>query len=386
MTVADLFATAAYWEYPVACWRRPGASTPEAVISLQLELLAGQPPTLESGPAGFAFFPFVDSDRSPALWLPADGYHDGHALHGAEPATLEGWQLLFEAMVPATPPHPPHPPQPPQPLPFCADETAYRALVSAGVAALAAGVARKVVPSRAAVRRLPLDFDTWTAFERLCAAYPQAFVSLVSVPSHGRWLGASPELLAEVADGRTFRTVALAGTQAAPPEAPPEAARWSQKELEEQAHVTRYVIDCFKHLRLREYEEVGPRTVRAGHLWHLRTDYSVDLTQVPFPTLGTDMLRLLHPTSAVAGMPRAAALAWLREHEGYNRSYYSGFLGPVNLPTTGTSAVYVNLRCMQLREDEAILYAGAGLTPESDPAHEWAETEEKLRIVAEVVL
>jgi isochorismate synthase len=288
--------------------------------------------------------------------------------------------------VPATPPHPPHPPQPPQPLPFCADETAYRSLVSAGIALLQSGGARKVVPSRAAVQPLPVDFDTWTAFERLCAAYPHAFVSLVSIPSHGRWLGATPELLVEVEGGHTFRTVALAGTQPALPDAPDGAARWSHKELEEQAHVTRYVIDCFKKLRLREYHEIGPRTVRAGHLWHLRSDFTVDLTHVPFPALGTDMLRLLHPTSAVAGMPKDTALAWLRTHEGYDRTYYSGFLGPVNLPDAGNSALYVNLRCMQLREKEALLFAGGGLTPESDPTSEWLETEQKLRVIADVVL
>ena len=152
--------------------------------------------------------------------------------------------------------------------------------------------------------------------------------------------------------------------------------------------MTRYIIECFKKLRLREYHETGPRTVQAGHLLHLRTDFAVDLRAVPFPTLGTDMLRLLHPTSAVAGMPRQAATDWLAAHEGYDRTYYSGFLGPVNLPAPGTSALYVNLRCMQVLETahQAVLYAGAGLTAESDPAREWAETEQKLRVVADVVL
>ncbi|UOQ71783.1 chorismate-binding protein [Hymenobacter cellulosilyticus] len=173
-------------------------------------------------------------------------------------------------------------------------------------------------------------------------------MSLVSAPGAGTWLGASPEVLVEVDEQGVFRTMALAGTQALAPGALPQHAIWRQKEIEEQALVARYIVSCFKQLRLREYEETGPRTVVAGQLLHLRTDFAVNLRQVPFPTLGTDMLRLLHPTSAVGGMPKQAALSFLQEHEGYDRAYYSGFLGPVNLPQAGVSRLFVNLRCLQL--------------------------------------
>jgi isochorismate synthase len=111
----------------------------------------------------------------------------------------------------------------------------------------------------------------------------------------------------------------------------------------------------------------------------------VNLRHVPFPTLGTDMLRLLHPTSAVGGMPKQAALDFLHQYEGYDRAYYSGFLGPVNLPVAGVSRLYVNLRGLQLRPQEAILYAGTGLTVDSDPAREWQETELKLTTVGAVL-
>ena len=124
----------------------------------------------------------------------------------------------------------------------------------------------------------------------------------------------------------------------------------------------------------------------AGQLLHLRTDFEVSLANVPFPAaLGTDMLRLLHPTSAVGGMPKAAALAFLQQHEGYDRAYYSGFLGPVNVAAPGIARLYVNLRCLQLRATEAILYAGTGLTIDSDPAREWQETEMKLQTISAVL-
>ncbi len=382
----ELWAAARFRRNPIAIWRRPLAAQTEASISLSSYGLTGFAPNLESGPAGFAFSPFQDSDRANAFLLPADVYFDGLTAH-APTADAAAWLAARTARPPDfTPPAPYQRAAAPALL---ADEPTYRALVAAGIAQIRGGALRKVVPARAALRALPPAFEPLAAFAKLCAAHPRAFVSLVWHPAYDQlWLGASPELLAEVEGGHTFRTVALAGTQPLAPGTHPDDARWSQKELEEQANVTRYIIECFKRLRLREYHETGPRTVQAGHLLHLRTDFEVDLRTVPFPTLGSDMLRLLHPTSAVAGMPREAALAWLRQHEGYDRTYYSGFLGPVNLPAPGTSALYVNLRCMQVLEAEnaAVLYAGAGLTAASDPAREWAETEQKLRVVADVLL
>jgi isochorismate synthase len=274
----------------------------------------------------------------------------------------------------------------PQPAPHTATEAEYRQLVRQGVAAIEAKAVVKVVSSRAARRPLPAGFDPLVAFWELCQKYERAFVSLVSVPGVGTWLGASPEVLAEVTADGLFHTMALAGTQPLLPGLAPQDAIWRQKEIEEQALVGRYIVSCFKQLRLREYHETGPRTAVAGELLHLRSDFEVDLKNVPAASsLGTDMLRLLHPTSAVGGMPKVAALDFLARHEGYDRAYYSGFLGPVNVTAPGVSRLFVNLRCLQVRAAEAILYAGTGLTVDSDPAREWQETEYKMRTVAAVL-
>lgn len=373
---------------PVALWRLPGDQHPRLCLSLRPEdAYAGLPPALEpSAPAGFAFFPFRDSDHNPPLFLPADLFFDlAHPdeiqVSATAAARLPALRQQFMAL-PADAELPWH--ISPQPAPAFASRADYEALVTAGVAAIASGAVQKVVSSRAARQPLPASFDALAAFEDLQARYPNAFCSLVSAPGAGTWLGATPEILAQV-EGGTFRTMALAGTQRLDPAHTPNTAIWRQKEIEEQALVARYIVSCFKQLRLRDYNETGPRTVAAGELLHLCTDFSVDLRQVPFPTLGTDMLRLLHPTSAVGGMPKQAALDFLQQHEGYDRAYYSGFLGPVNLPMTGVARLYVNLRCLQLRPSEAILYAGTGLTIDSDPAREWQETELKLHTAGAIL-
>jgi isochorismate synthase len=372
---------------PLAVWREPGADHPRLLVARSLEAsYTGLPPALDANaPAGFAFFPFRDSDHNPALFLPADFRYDL-----AEPETvavspeardvvpgLAAW--LAAPQVEALAWH-----VSPQPVPQSATEAEYTALVRTGVAAIEAEEVVKVVTSRAACRPLPLGFDPLAAFEELSDKYPRAFVSLVSAPGVGTWLGATPEILAEVTADGMFHTMALAATQPLTAEVTPRTAIWRQKEIEEQALVARYIVNCFKQLRLREYHETGPRTVIAGQLLHLRTDFAVNLKQVPFPNLGTDMLRLLHPTSAVGGMPKVAAMQFIHAHEGYDRAYYSGFLGPVNVSVPGVARLYVNLRCLQLRPDEAILYAGTGLTVDSDPEREWQETQLKLQTVAAV--
>ncbi|WP_223649155.1 chorismate-binding protein [Hymenobacter psoromatis] len=374
---------------PLAIWREPGAAHARLLISRSLEdAYTGLPPALDpAAPAGFAFFPFHESDHNPALFLPADVQYDLARPEAVSIAPAARGLVPNIAAWLALPPPPtlawPHgaPPAPP-----ATTEADYRRLVQRGVAAIEAKEVVKVVSSRVAHRPLPPGFDPLGAFQDLSRRYERAFVSLVSVPGVGTWLGASPEVLAEVTADGHFHTVALAGTQQLVPGHRPQEAIWRQKEIEEQALVARYIVNCFKQLRLREYQETGPRTVAAGQLLHLRTDFEVNLRNVPAAaSLGTDMLRLLHPTSAVGGMPKAAALDFLRRYEGYDRAYYSGFLGPVNVAAPGVSRLFVNLRCLQVRAEEAILYAGTGLTADSDPLREWQETELKLTTVGAVL-
>src|SRR5690606_35800755 len=106
---------------------------------------------------------------------------------------------------------------------------------------------------------------------------------------------------------------------------------WTQKEIEEQALVSRYIINNLKKIRLREFDELGPKTIVAGNVMHLKTEYTIDMKATNFPQLGTIMLQLLHPTSAVCGMPLEPSLEFLRKHEGYDREFYSGYLGPVHV-------------------------------------------------------
>ncbi len=253
----------------------------------------------------------------------------------------------------------------------------YEQLVQRGIQQIEAGVLEKIVPSRFKELPLPESFDLIHAFDTLCTKHQNAMVSLFSSPTTGTWLGATPELLVSIDSDFKFKTHAIAGTLPYSPNMDVKSVAWTQKEIEEQALVCRYIISCFKKIRLREYLEQGPKTVVAGNVMHLKTDYEVDMKEVNFPQLGSVMLKLLHPTSAVCGMPLEASIKFLKEHEGYDREFYSGFLGPVNYQSE--SSIFVNIRCMQLLEDKARLYAGAGVTIDSLPEKELEETEIKMK-------
>lgn len=259
----------------------------------------------------------------------------------------------------------------------------YKNIVTEAVNQIKAKQFQKVVLSRTQIHPYPVNFDLVNTFQRLCNIYPNAFCYFYHIPTVGTWMGASPETLISVDKNQIFRTVALAGTQANKPEKTLQEITWSQKEIEEQAMVSRYIINCFKKIRLREFEEEGPKTVIAGNLLHLKTCFEVDMQATNFPQLGTVMLDLLHPTSAVCGMPKMESLQFILENENYQREFYSGFLGPINLEEE--SHLFVNLRCLQFLHDQIIFYAGAGITEDSDAEKEWIETEMKCKTMAKVI-
>ena len=134
---------------------------------------------------------------------------------------------------------------------------------------------------------------------------------------------------------------------------------------------------------MREFDEHGPKTVQAGNLAHLKSDFEVNMKEVSYPQLGSVMLKLLHPTSAVCGMPLDTSFKFLQENESYDREFYSGYLGPVNI--NSECHLFVNLRCLKFCGDHLFLYAGAGVTIDSEPEMEWKEVEIKMETILQAL-
>jgi len=254
----------------------------------------------------------------------------------------------------------------------------FESKVNQALISIENGEFEKVVLSRYEEVVLEEDFSIWDFFQQISQSYPTAFCSISHLPGKGLWIGASPELL--ISDnGDLFKTIALAGTKSLEEDQELKEIAWTHKEIEEQALVSRYIINCFKKLRLREFEEHGPKTVKSGHLAHLKTGFEVKYAGLGFEGLSDQMLGLLHPTSAVCGMPIEKTKPFIDAVEEYDREFYAGFLGPVNF--NNSINLFVNLRCMKVEDDTARLFAGAGITEDSVPSKEFQETELKLKVM-----
>ena len=250
----------------------------------------------------------------------------------------------------------------------------WQAKVGEAAAAAGAGGPAKVVLARSL--RVALDrpadpFDLVALLQELSpAAYAYGWQA-----GPAALVGASPELLVS-RSGERFACRPLAGS--APRGAGPEDDRRlgeallaSRKERAEHAFVVEAITAALRPLASSLEVPAGPVLDRLPGVQHLAT-----------PLGGITASRLLalagalHPTPAVGGVPRDAALAAIDAVEGFDRGWYAGGVGWAD--AAGDGEVALALRGALLRYDEAILYAGAGIVAGSEPGAEAAETDLKL--------
>ncbi|MFY0686073.1 MAG: chorismate-binding protein [Cyclobacteriaceae bacterium] len=371
----DFFQSVAGHQFPVAIWRLPNQPGIQGIADLRPDV--HESINIESSQPCFFINPFDRHHPCNPDIIKCDlllSWNDEVSLE-LNPMLNDSELEAFERIY--------HEPTARVKHDSILDQPDYEGCVKKAVEAIKDGQFTKTVLSRFEEAPLPSGFSETDIFEQACEKYPNAMVYLLYSPSYGTWLGATPEILIDIDTKKQFTTVSLAGTQKLSLDQSLSDVAWTQKDIEEQAMVSRYIIDCFKKIRLREFEENGPKTARAGRLAHLKTFYHVDMNAVGMPNLGTVMTDLLHPTSAVCGMPLAPALQFIKENENYDRELYAGFLGPVNI--ANSTHLFVNLRCMKISGDQARFYAGAGITEDSNPAKELQETSLKMQTLKRLV-
>ena len=249
---------------------------------------------------------------------------------------------------------------------------AFEQLVTNGIQAITNGNFEKVVLSRKI--EISKGITIIETFQNLIASYPTAFRYLFFHPKVGIWLGATPEQLVKISDNR-FETMALAGTQLYS-----ENVVWETKEIEEQQFVTDYILAKVKNkANMVKVSEV--QTVKAGNLAHLQSLISGELTS-DFQAL--ELIESLHPTPAVCGLPKKNAIDFIAKNEGYDRKYYTGFLGEFQM--NNQTDLFVNLRCLEVESNATQIYVGCGITKDSIPEKEFIETENKSMTMRNVLV
>ena len=251
-------------------------------------------------------------------------------------------------------------------LPNKSTQINFENLVRKGILAIDSNEFKKVVLSRKETIELR-NFDLTAAFEKLVQLYPTTFVYCFFHPKVGLWMGATPEQLLKTKNN-IFETIALAGTQK---DKGTSDIVWPKKEQEEQKYVTDYIVETLKNIAT-ELQVSEPFSIKAGNIWHIKTDISGSLNT------GLDLqkvIQLLHPTPAVCGLPKDKSMAFILENENYDRTFYTGFLGELNMENK--TDLFVNLRCMEIAQSQAHLYMGCGITIDSKPEKEWEESSNK---------
>lgn len=232
----------------------------------------------------------------------------------------------------------------------------------------------KVVLSRKEQIRID-KFELQKTFYLLLKTYSTAMVYCWFHPEYGLWMGATPELLCNIENNR-FSTMALAGTQVAENKSD---VYWSEKEKIEQQLVTDYIVEVLKP-EIENVEVSKPETVKAGKLWHIKTNITGDVSD--YQKIKS-MLTKLHPTPAVCGMPKDITKSFIKENESYKREFYTGYLGTVS--ENQQLDLFVNLRCMKIEENTISIFVGGGITKDSIPINEWQETVAKATTMKNVL-
>jgi len=345
-----------------ACWFNPKEN--------RLGIVAGNVSDVQlfdrfdqlNGEAGFVFAPYRITEKYPVILLKPSIYlEDFSSPDQADFSNIEPFISKPENVDHCT----------------SGSKEDYIQTIEETVAAIKKSELLKVIISR----QIPISRNSQSLgklFFSLHDKTPNAFTYLVNLPAAGTWMGATPEVLLK-SEGGFYETVSLAGTQVRKYDS--EDYYWNTKDIEEQAFVSRYMLELFYCFDIHKYRTTGPETLESGMVAHLKTSFFFAADKIE-NCLG-NFVAELHPTPAVCGLPKNLADEFIREKEKHDRKYYTGYLGPWKLNQQVN--LFVNLRCMEITNDEFILYAGGGITSKSIPEREWEETNQKASTLLAVI-
>jgi isochorismate synthase len=257
---------------------------------------------------------------------------------------------------------------------------AYVEAVAAARRRIAAGGLQKVVLARMLVARADHALDRLALLQRLREREPDGRIFAVN-----GFVGASPELLVS-RYGAEVRTEAVAGTarrgrNPAEDMTAAELLLASAKDRAEHALVVDAIRRALRSTCTTLSIDAEPAVAQMRSVLHLKTDVRGRLGLPALTAL--ELAARLHPTPAVCGTPRAAAMRLIRELEPIDRALYAGMVGWQDV--RGDGEWTVALRCAEVQDRLALVFAGAGIVADSDPEAELAETDAKFQSVLDAL-
>lgn len=251
----------------------------------------------------------------------------------------------------------------------------FEAAVACALRAIEEKELRKVVLSRDLILQSEEEIDPWLLVSRIAARAIHGVQFAFRFDEGGTFLGSTPERLF-VQEGRFVTSDCLAGT--APRGVDPEKDRRlalgllaSEKDRREHRFVLDGIVGALAPLCRWIEAPSSPVVQSLPMVQHLHTPVTGWLRAGV--ALG-EIIRSLHPTPAVGGAPRDAAIRWIRELEDRPRGWYTGAIGTIGLDRADFA---VGIRSAILAQRQMTVFGGAGIVRGSDPALEWEETARK---------
>jgi len=323
-----------------------------------------------SGPIAFGALPF---DRRAAASLVVPRVVFGRTAEGTRWITTVG---------PRDGAHDPHVSQVAPPAPGHVGVDSVRApaewcdAVLEATRRISSGELTKVVLARELRVHTDVPLDPATLLARLRALHPGALCFAIDGV-----VGASPELLVSRVD-EVVRAQPMAGTTARTGEPETDQRRAAELLSSDKNRTEHQITIDMVHDTLLPWcsfldAEPSPSVVPAGPVQHLASVVEGRLSRPAAPVL--DLVAALHPTPAVGGWPRAAALGLIDELEDADRGRYAGPVGWTD--SAGNGAWAVGIRSVEIDRTTARVFAGVGVVADSDPQAELEETRAKAQAI-----
>lgn len=260
----------------------------------------------------------------------------------------------------------------------------YQKQVTRALSEIARGDYEKIVLARAQQLTTREEFHPLGVLNHLRQHYAGCYAFSVANGSGQSFIGATPERLVRVAEGR-MHSESLAGSAPRGQSASEDAAfaralLHNEKDRREHRLVVDSIAHCLADLNVRIEHPTSPRVLGLANVQHLHTPISALL---PAGVHILDLVERLHPTPAVGGTPRANAIAAIKRLEPFERGLYAGALGWID--HRGGGECFVGIRSALVDGRTATTYAGAGIVAGSDPQKEFAETELKFKALIEAL-
>jgi len=264
------------------------------------------------------------------------------------------------------------------------DESTWQELINQTTQKISQGDLEKVVLAQALQVQSKANVNVVEVLQRLKQTYNNCYCFLFEPQPGQAFFGATPELLAKVEDD-TVETMAMAssigrGKTEAEDQELANKLLASTKEQHEHQVVIEAIQRKLEPLTTELHIPDQPEIAKFSNIQHLKTNIRGKLSHV---SSILSVLETLHPTPAMGGAPRQAALEWIETSEPFPRGWYASPVGW--LDAQGNGMFVVAIRSAISSGQETQLFAGAGIVADSKPEREWAEIQLKFRPILEAL-